>query len=112
MKKDIDTADNININEIFNRPARPIVGVDVEKYKALLDDETLSEAEKEAFLQALWSIVVAFVDLGFGVHPLQEVIEDGHPSAGLKQAFDRTENTDSNGNKMKDDQPAGGLDIE
>lgn len=112
MKKDIDIADNISINEIFNRPARPIVGVDVEKYKALLDDETLSEAEKEAFLQALWSIVVAFVDLGFGVHPLQEVIEDEPPSTELKQAFDRTENTDSNGGKMRDDCPAGGLDME
>lgn len=112
MKKDIDTADKISINKIFNRPARPIVGVDIEKYKALLDDETLSEAEKEAFLQALWSIVVAFVDLGFGVHPLQEVVEDGQSSTKLKQAFDRTENTDSNGNMMRDDCPAGGLDME
>lgn len=112
MKKDIDIADNISISKIFNRPARSIIEVDIEKYKALLDDATLSEAEKEAFLQALWSIVVAFVDLGFGVHPLQEVVEDGQPSAELKQAFDRTEHTDSNGNMMRDDCPAGGLDME
>jgi hypothetical protein len=27
--------------------------------------------ERRAFLETLWSIIVSFVDLGFGVHPLQ-----------------------------------------
>ena len=57
----------------FEKTAQPIVTVDVEKYQAWLDGANLSAKQKEEFLQALWSIVVMFVDLGFGVHPLQEV---------------------------------------
>lgn len=57
----------------FDTAAKPIITVDVQKYQAYLDDPELSDAQKEEFLQALWSIVVAFVELGFGVHPLQEV---------------------------------------
>lgn len=59
----------------FEKSAAPIVGVDVAKYQAWLDDANLSPEQKEEFLQALWSIVVMFVELGFGVHPLQEVWE-------------------------------------
>jgi hypothetical protein len=33
----------------------------------------MTQAEKEEFLQALWTIIVGFVEMGFGVHPLQEV---------------------------------------
>jgi hypothetical protein len=46
-------------------PKKPILTVDVEKYQAYLDGADMSEAQKEEFLQALWSIMVSFVDLGF-----------------------------------------------
>lgn len=64
--------------------------VDVEKYQAYLDGSGMTEAQKEEFLQAMWSIIVSFVELGFGVHPLQEVCGktpeiDGQ---GAKAAFD------------------------
>jgi len=36
-------------------------------YGAHLDDEHLSEGDKEAFLLALWQIMQGFVDLGFSV---------------------------------------------
>lgn len=75
----------------FDASARPVLTVDVTKYQELLDDPNLSEAQKEEFLRALWSIVVTFVELGFGVHPLQEVCgqdsEFSYPSA--KKAFDQ-----------------------
>lgn len=73
MNIEIDSQNSDGIKDIFNKPARPIVAVDVEKYKVFLDDPSLSEVQKQEFLQALWSIVVTFVELGFGVHPLQEV---------------------------------------
>jgi len=64
--------------------------VDVEKYQAYLDGSGMTEAQKEEFLQAMWAIMVSFVELGFGVHPLQEVCgqtpEIG--SQGAKAAFD------------------------
>lgn len=114
MKNIIDTVTENNLREAFNSPARPVVTVDVEKYKAFLDDPSLSEAEKEDFLQALWSIIVTFVDLGFGVHPLQEVCarEGEHSDDELKEAFDRADGVDSYGKQLKDGSPAGGLEME
>lgn len=50
---------------------------DVERYSALLEGSDLTEAQKGQFLEALWSVIVAFVDLGFGVHPSQVVGERG-----------------------------------
>jgi len=31
--------------------------------------EGFSEEQKKEFLKALWSIIVSFVDLGYGIHP-------------------------------------------
>ncbi len=51
---------------------RPVVTVDYARYAHMLDDPGLSEGQKREFLQTLWNIVVEFVSLGFGVHPLQQ----------------------------------------
>ncbi|MEM8575711.1 MAG: hypothetical protein AAGF48_13895 [Pseudomonadota bacterium] len=48
------------------------VEIDVERYQAYLDDPALSPAQKEQIIEALWSIMVHFVELGFGVHPIQQ----------------------------------------
>ena len=52
--------------------------LDVDRYQKYLDDADLSEAQKQEVLEALWSIIVSFVDLGFGVHPVQHAC--GQPS--------------------------------
>jgi hypothetical protein len=52
---------------------RPALTLDVARYEAMLADPALSEAERTAFLEALWEIIVVFVDLGFDIHPLQQV---------------------------------------
>ncbi len=54
----------------------PTLTIDWELYGKYLDESDLSDAEKREFLETLWSIVVAFVDLGFGVHPLQRVTDN------------------------------------
>jgi len=46
--------------------------LDVELYQAYLDDPSLSDADRQELCSALWSIVTSFVDLGFGIHPLQQ----------------------------------------
>ncbi|MFA3920698.1 hypothetical protein [Ruegeria hyattellae] len=61
------------LNVEFDTSANPILSVDVERYQQYLDDTDLSEAEKAEFLQSLWQVIISFVELGFGVHPLQEV---------------------------------------
>jgi hypothetical protein len=57
------------------KPDRPILKIDYELYESHLKNSDLSEIEKQAFLESLWSIIVGFVDLGFGVHPLQQACE-------------------------------------
>ncbi len=54
----------------------PTLTIDWELYGKYLDESDLSDAEKREFLETLWSIVVSFVDLGFGVHPLQQVTDN------------------------------------
>ncbi len=53
-------------------PTRRALTIDVDFYQSQLDDSNLSDAEKEAFLQALWNIVCAFVDLGYELNPVQK----------------------------------------
>ena len=43
--------------------------IDVAKYQAMIDDPKISEGEKRQFVEALWQILVTFVDLGFDLHP-------------------------------------------
>jgi hypothetical protein len=52
---------------------RPALTLDVARYEAMLADPALSEDERKALLEALWEIIVGFVDLGFEIHPLQQV---------------------------------------
>lgn len=80
----------------FDASARRVLTVDVKKYEALLDNPNLSEQQKEEFLHALWSVVVTFVELGFGVHPLQEVCgqDSGDSLHGAKDAFDQVKSNE------------------
>jgi hypothetical protein len=82
-----------DLSDQFRASARPILTVDVERYQALLDGSGLSDEQKEEFLQALWSIVVSFVEHGFGVHPLQEIcgqddLGDTHEPAQSRDLID------------------------
>ncbi|WP_152612206.1 hypothetical protein [Leisingera sp. ANG-S5] len=70
--------------------AKPSLEIDTAKYQAYLDDPSLSDAQKDEIMQALWSIIVAFVDLGFGVHPAQEVC--GKPQQSLDVQGDKDSN--------------------
>lgn len=40
--------------------------------QALLEDSDLTEEQKQEFLQTIWNIIIGFVDLGFGVHPVEQ----------------------------------------
>lgn len=62
-----------NSNDIGD--ALPPLKVDWDMYAKYLDEADLSDSEKREFIETLWSIVVAFVDLGFGIHPVQQALE-------------------------------------
>lgn len=51
---------------------------DLNAYLPYLEDHNITEADKEALLKTLWSIVLSMVDLGFEIHPLNLV--DTSPS--------------------------------
>ncbi|WP_208348946.1 hypothetical protein [Pseudaestuariivita rosea] len=50
----------------------PKLTLDWEAYLPLLEDEDIPDDQKRELIETLWSIVVAFVDLGFGIHPVQQ----------------------------------------
>ena len=60
------------LGAVFGKEPKRSVEIDTAKYQKYLDDPSLSEEQKEEIIMALWSIITAFVDLGFGVHPAQE----------------------------------------
>lgn len=73
---------------------RPRVELDIALYQSFLDDADISDTQKEALIETLWSIVTSFIDLGFGVHPAQAVEDKRHPAkdnalATLVADFDR-----------------------
>lgn len=60
----------------------PSLTIDWELYGEYLEDSDLSDDQKREFIETLWSIVIAFVDLGFGVHPVQQACEQ-NPENGV-----------------------------
>lgn len=73
MRDDTSNHKGLCLTEKFSSSAKRIVTLDLDKYQAHLDGLDISEERKEEFLRAMFSIVMTFVDLGFEVHPLQEV---------------------------------------
>jgi len=59
------------------KPAGATLTVDWKRYEEYLEDSSLSEAQKREFLQALWYIISTFIDLGFGVEPVQQALAAG-----------------------------------
>lgn len=63
--------------ETENQSAKPLaLFIDWELYGKYLEDSDMNDAEKREFLEALWIMVVCFVDLGLGIHPIQLVMRD------------------------------------
>ena len=43
----------------------------------MLEESDLTPAQQKELIETLWSIVVAFVDLGFDLHPVQQNCGEG-----------------------------------
>lgn len=55
----------------------PTLTIDYTPYEQHLEDSDLTDDQKRKFLDVLWSIIVSFVDLGIGIHPLQQAARNG-----------------------------------
>ncbi len=64
---------------------RPSLTIDYELYWHYLDNSDLTDEQKREFLDALWSIIVSFVDLGFAVHPLQQAVDQNDETGACEQ---------------------------
>jgi hypothetical protein len=53
---------------------RPALTFDAQEFVHFLAESDWTEEQKLEFIQELWQIVVSFVDLGFDLHPVQQVI--------------------------------------
>lgn len=53
----------------------PALRFDLDEYRKYIEDENLTDAQAEELLNAIWLIMVGFVDLGFGLHPVQQVLD-------------------------------------
>ncbi|WP_127145217.1 hypothetical protein [Pelagibacterium montanilacus] len=73
----------------------PSIEIDTAKYQKYLDDPTLSDEQREEIIQALWSIITVSVDLGFGVHPAQQV-QDADSQQRSEFELEAQEEMDSN----------------
>lgn len=103
MKKiDSDKGKNSKItlaNETEVTKDWPTLQMDVEYYQAFLDDTDISDEQKKELIETLWNIVVTFVDLGFGIEPVQQAIEAGqnHTQEKILSASDLVKQTGQNG---------------
>jgi len=78
MKKDTEDIDRPKTGDDEDKTAsfKPLT-INYELYEHYLEESDLDIAQKREFLDALWSVIVGFVDLGFGTHPIQQVKSEG-----------------------------------
>lgn len=76
---DHQTKDNISlenstsaISAIDAKPHYPTLHLDITLYQEIMDDASIPEDQKHELIENLWAIAVACVDLGLGLHPLQQ----------------------------------------
>jgi hypothetical protein len=68
--------ENREIEGAFEDEFSPMaLSIDWDLYGSYLEGSDLSDEQKRELIETLWNIVVAFVDLGFGIHPVQQVCE-------------------------------------
>lgn len=66
----MDKSNDHTIEPLFTN-----IKVDVKRFESYLDDPDLTQAEREELLETIFAIVLGFVDLGFGIHPVQQACE-------------------------------------
>ncbi len=68
--------------EDYSTPLR----LDPDKYREYLPETCWSEEVQDEWLNTLWNMMSTFVDLGFGIDPVQSVLKTERPSSPKKPA--------------------------
>lgn len=53
----------------------PTLEIDYKLFDKELKNSNLNDIQKREYLQFIWSFVVSCVDMGFGIHPVQQACE-------------------------------------
>lgn len=61
--------------QVVDRAGRPALTLNVDDYRQYVEALNLSEEQEQELLQTLWTIIVSFVDLGFGIESVQQAIK-------------------------------------
>lgn len=69
-------------------PTKPSLLIDVDFYDDVIDDPDISPDQKRQLIEIIGQIVVAFIDIGFGVHPVQLAQAESVRSAAQNWADD------------------------
>ncbi|MAI91543.1 hypothetical protein [Ponticaulis sp.] len=67
-----DRPDQAISHSSARKASKPIVEIDFARYEHYLADPDLTEKQRRELLTAIWNIIVEFVSLGYGVHPLRQ----------------------------------------
>ena len=97
----------LNLTQAFDRASNGTLRIDVERYQHMLDNADLTDEQKRQVLEALWSIITTVVQLGYGVHPMQEVCgkDENLTLAWDKSEGDALDCEHSNKDHMEDEAP-------
>lgn len=63
-----------DVTEAAPQTSLPPLRFDPEEYRKYVEDENLTVEQAEELLGAIWLIMTSFVDMGFGIHPVQHVL--------------------------------------
>ncbi|MBK1635143.1 hypothetical protein [Rhodovulum adriaticum] len=84
MKNDTTDSNVVDFQDIkkrhftYVRPPMDLRACEIDLHRLPLSPE-----QRDQFLEALWSIILAFVDLGYGVHPTQRVFVPKESASGI-----------------------------
>ena len=53
-------------------PPNLAIQFDAQEFAHFLEESDLTHEQKLEYIRTVWSIVLQFIDLGFGIHPLQQ----------------------------------------
>lgn len=75
MRNDFDAASEPSTGPVSAAGILAPLAFDADEYLSHTADLDLDEAQARELLAALWTIMVGFVDMGFGLSPITQVIE-------------------------------------
>lgn len=68
-------------DDIHSGHEPPNDSFDWEEFGYHLEDSDLSDEQKQDFIETLFGIMLSFVDLGYGLHPVQQACEQNRETA-------------------------------